>query len=136
MTVIRRELPRSKLARSGRSRERIGHVEGSPYRGPARSRPPRVDPFHTRRLLNCPAFHPPALVTLVAVSTLLGNGPGKAQQLPCHGHDDLLPHLAAADQPTIPSVQAILRLPGNGFNPLRLLRLALSQRPQIPGACR
>src|ERR1700719_337237 len=84
MTLIRRELPRSTSARSGRSRSARAVTEDSPDRcHVAAAAPPVSSPSAPRRVrlssLGCFAG---TRAWLCPDRCLLGNGPDKAQQLP------------------------------------------------------
>src|SRR5882762_9568084 len=129
MVVIRRELPRTRVAGPARKACRIGAHEDSPL--PCAI--PAADPWCLYRV------HDDSLVTsggpLERARWSVGcgalgrytDGPNEAEQLPAHRGNDLLFRLASGQQLRIAGVQAVLRFPGDRLDLLALIALPSAQ---------
>src|SRR3989449_6264062 len=128
MVVIRRELPRTSVARSARG---LSHrsAEGPPFRVP--SDRPLIGSMNIMLGSRCPLGLSGApsrrAQTLLDVYS---DRPDEAQQLARDGGDRLLLGLALADQPAVTVVQPVLGLPSDRFDLLAQTLLALAQRPK------
>ncbi len=123
MTMSRRELPRSRGARSGRNRERIELLEDSPRRSQPRPCPPA--PAST----DFPPRHPPGSGDLGRGLQLLADRPDEAEQLTCDGDDGLVWQFPAVGESPKAPVQTILRLPSDGRDLFWLTDLPSAQAP-------
>src|SRR5258708_7781984 len=130
MVVIRRELPRTRVAGPARKACRIASSEDSPL--PCAI--PAADPWCLYRVHGYsplssggPLERASGCLGLRALSRD-ADGPDEAEQFTAHRGDDLLLGLAFCQQLGIPRVQTMLGFPGDRLDVLALLALPRQQR--------
>lgn len=130
MKVIRRELPRTRVA--GPGREALSHscLEDPPLRRPLGRWPlgsirfSQLLPF-SRSLCRRPPARGFGLKPLLDFHPY---GPDESQQFPADGRDHVLLRLAPGVELSIATVEAVLGLPGDLLDFLALSLLPLAQR--------